>query len=379
MAPESQRKCQIILTASARPNFVKIKPLYQALKAATWCDVSFVFISQHQNQDMSYNMMRDLGMGDPDIIVTVDSAASFGARLGQIVDGFSEVLREQPVDLVICPGDVDGSMGAALATKRCGVKLGHLEAGLRSEDMDMPEEVNRILIDSIADLFLTPDAGSTQRLVAVEGKPVQAVFTVGNIMIDSLVQLMRSPGWADPIPDVTLPRGDFCVATLHRPSNVDSKVRLSRIIDELVRVGEQMPVVLPAHPRLKNNIEGINLEGRFEAGRAPIHMLPPLPYSSFIKLLSRARFVITDSGGVQEECAWMRKRCFTLRPSTERPVTVECGSNHLVDLDSLGPAVADLLAPNSLAPAIEAIPLWDGRTAHRIAHVLQTCWDRGVI
>lgn len=358
-------KALIHLVAGARPNFVKIAPLWHALRKASWCDVRIVHTGQHADINMSDWFFRDLMLPAPDHHLNAQTG-SHAKVTGSTMIAYEELcLRERP-DWTIVVGDVNSTIACALSAKKLGIRVAHLEAGLRSFDRSMPEEVNRVLTDAIADLLWTssPEANDNLRN---EGVPAGNIDFVGNIMIDSLEMLRDS---FDGEPDTAgsgLPTGQYGIVTLHRPANVDDPAALRTAISVLARVARRLPLVFPVHPRTRQALNAAGLAAELEA--AGVTLLPPLGYTDFMRLVKKARIAITDSGGLQEETSHLGIPCLTLRPNTERPVTVTDGTNRLVDFASLDPAVADILAAAPPAPA--RIPLWDGQTAGRCADSLQ--------
>lgn len=359
--------CRIDLIAGTRPNVIKIAPLYKALKSQAWCTPRILYLRQHSAPNMSADLFGLFGVGEDEVRQLPLAAPTFGGRLGEIIDAYADsVARDRP-DLVVVPGDVDVSLGVALAARRAGVPLAHLEAGLRSYDHAMPEEANRVLIDSISDLLLAPSEASASNLIYREGRSHHEVHFVGNIMIDALVQVL-DPARADAaVEGFGLKGEDFGVLTLHRPSNVDDPATLEPLLAFIADLASEQRIVFPVHPRTRKA-----LGERLGALPASLICCDPIDYVSFVNLISRARFFVTDSGGVQEETSYLGVPCFTFRDNTERPITIYEGTNRLVDLHTAGPIIRDALSRPRPAPA--RLPLWDGMTAWRVSQVLRGWW-----
>ncbi|TMM52677.1 non-hydrolyzing UDP-N-acetylglucosamine 2-epimerase [Sulfitobacter sabulilitoris] len=357
---------KILLVAATRPNFIKIAPLYLCLKDQDWCDVKLVYLAQHPPGPMTTEIAASLGIASFDKEILVEDTRSPMHRLGVLAETFAEYLSEEKPDIVVVPGDVDASLAATIATKRAGIAVAHLEAGLRSFDASMPEELNRVLIDSIADLHLTPSKAAWDNLVYGEGRSIETVHFVGNIMIDTL-RSIHDPSYH---PQVLAESGleRFILCTFHRPANVDAPDALDRLAAMLGQLTSHHPVLFPMHPRTRQSIE---THGRGAAffDRPDLHICDPIAYIDFIHLIGLSQCVVTDSGGVQEEAAFLKRHCFTFRNNTERPQTVECGSNHLISDADYAPIIAKVTGrPHTI---IRDIPLWDGLTSERVASALR--------
>ena len=350
-------ECDLLLVAGARPNFVKLAPLYHALTGRPHIRLACVHTGQHYDDAMSGAFFRELGIPDPKVNLEV-GAGSHAQQTGTIMIRFEPILRQFSPRWVVVFGDVNSTIACALVAAKVGVRVAHVEAGLRSHDWTMPEEINRVLTDRLSDRLYAPSRDACENL-AREGIPSDRVRFVGNIMVDTLLeQLPRIDRDAKLVQFGLKPQG-FILVTLHRPSNVDDPTRLAQICTALRMAAEREPVLFPAHPRTERCLRELG-EGQLGAAR----VIPPLAYQSFLALMSLARVVVTDSGGVQEETTALGVPCLTLRPNTERPVTLMEGTNQLVEP-----------GPTSFLRALEAsngrryrVPeLWDGKAAQRIA------------
>jgi len=320
------------LVCACRPNFMKIAPLYHALKKTDWCEPVLVHVRQHTDKSMTTDIQRELGLP------LVTQFESYEAALGFL---------GQP-DAVVVPGDVNVSADSAITASRRGIPVVHLEAGLRSGDRSMPEEINRVVIDHVSDLLWTSEDSGDWNL-AVEGVKRERVNSVGNIMIDTL-EMMRPK-----IEAMSVRKGHYAVATLHRPSNVDDKGKLLALLVYLQGVTELMPVFFPCHPRTLQRMR------EFGFTNGSMHLLPPLPYVEFMALVKNATIVITDSGGVQEETSYLGVPCATVRENTERPITISHGTNELIRPEQIVGAAREALAGRWKKGG--PIPRWDGNTA----------------
>ncbi|MGB8013321.1 MAG: UDP-N-acetylglucosamine 2-epimerase (non-hydrolyzing) [Terriglobales bacterium] len=342
----------------ARPNFMKVAPVMNALKNRKHVVQTLVHTGQHYDANMSDVFFEQLGIPAPDVNLAVGSG-THARQTAEIMTRFEPVLLERQPDIVLVYGDVNSTVAAALVCAKLGVRVGHVEAGLRSFDRTMPEEINRLVTDQLADLLFTPSEDGDINLQR-EGIPAERIFRVGNVMIDSLVKLLPAARLQN---QNGLPQR-YALVTLHRPSNVDDSAVLKRILRSLLEVSQGLPVVFPAHPRTRKRIEDFGLE----AGQ--LRIIEPLSYLQFLGLQSRATVVITDSGGIQEETTFLGVPCLTLRENTERPVTVSMGTNILVgrDPDKLRSEVSRVLSGQAKKGTIP--PLWDGHAGERIAAVL---------
>ncbi len=358
---------KIVCVAGARPNFMKIAPLMAAFRASPPIEPILVHTGQHYDEKMSDLFFRQLGIPAPDVNLGVGSG-SHAVQTAQIMINFEPVVLKQKPAAVLVVGDVNSTIACGLVTVKLGVKLIHVEAGLRSFDRSMPEEINRILTDAISDMLFCTEQSGRQNLLH-EGVNDDKIFVVGNVMIDTL---LANRVKADASPILTQlgfsPKG-YAVLTLHRPSNVDDPSVLGGLLDVVEVVQRDLPVVFPIHPRTRKNIAQGPLQARID--RMPnLKIIDPAGYLDFLKLTSNARLVLTDSGGIQEETTILQVPCLTLRESTERPITAEVGSNRVVGTDPgrILAAYREVMSGKMRRPQIP--PLWDGKAAQRIAKIL---------
>ena len=352
----------IHLVAAARPNFMKIAPLYHRLKGETWAEPIIVHTGQHYDFNMSDAFFRNLGLPDPHVHLSVGSG-SHAQQTGNVMIAYEKTLMDgaRP-DLVVVVGDVNSTAAATLASVKLGVKVAHLEAGLRSFDRTMPEEINRLVTDALADLLWTPSPDADANLLR-EGVPVEKIERVGNIMIDSLEMMREAIERERYYESLGFGQAAYAVVTLHRPSNVDFPETLQKLVKHLVRVAGRLPLVFPLHPRTRKSLAALGLLDGLEKMPA-IRLVEPLPYILFMNLVFNCRLVITDSGGVQEETTYLGIPCITLRPNTERPVTITEGTNRLCETDRIGECIDEAFVAHHQTH--KAPDLWDGRTAHRV-------------
>jgi len=358
----------ILHVVGARPNFMKAAPLLRALSAHAAVRQTLVHTGQHYDSAMSEVFFRQLEMPHPDCNLGVGSG-SHAQQTAAVMTAIEPVLLDRKPDLVLVYGDVNSTLAAALVCSKIGVQVGHVEAGLRSHDRSMPEEINRLLTDQLSDMLFTPSADANENL-SREGIDVAKIHLVGNVMIDTLARLLPQAEERFPS-DVPSP---YALVTLHRPSNVDDLPWLRELLDTLAGLSERLNVIFPVHPRTRQRMDALGSPA-FRNGR--LRLLEPLPYLEFLALQRRAAMVITDSGGIQEETTFLNVPCITVRENTERPITVSMGTNQLIgrDLGKLRSAAADILArpsqPKNRGQANRPrVPLWDGHAAERIALVI---------
>jgi UDP-N-acetylglucosamine 2-epimerase (non-hydrolysing) len=361
---------RILHVVGARPNFMKMAPIMQEMaKYPNEFEQTLVHTGQHYDEAMSRVFFDELELPLPDINLDVGSG-SHAWQTARVMQSFEPVLTKYAPDCVLVPGDVNSTVACALVAAKLGVRVGHVEAGLRSFDRTMPEELNRIVTDHLSDILFTTEPSGNENL-SREGIADEKVYFVGNTMIDTLVRLLpkAEERWRERLTQRTPER--FILVTLHRPSNVDDADTLQAIITALKEVGREIPVVFPVHPRTRERLARLGLPGS-EAGAKHIQLLEPLGYLDFLALQAHAALVLTDSGGVQEETTYLGVPCLTTRPNTERPVTITVGTNRLVGnrVEELIDAVMEGLDPAYLR--IRRIPeRWDGQAARRIVEVLQ--------
>ncbi len=356
----------IINICGARPNFMKIAPLMRAYGAHSGIDPLLIHTGQHYDKNMSDLFFKQLGIPEPDLNLGIGSG-SHAVQTAQIMTAFEQVCLERKPDWVLVVGDVNSTIACGMVAVKMGIRLAHVEAGLRSFDRGMPEEVNRVLTDSISDLLFVTEPSGLENLKR-EGVPDEKVHFVGNVMIDTLLANREKAEASTVLTDLGLePRG-YNVATLHRPSNVDNPEIFGGIIDALEHVQRDRPIVFPMHPRTVANLEKLGLKQRID-GLAGLRVVEPLGYLDFLKLTANANVVLTDSGGIQEETTILGVWCLTLRENTERPVTIDQGTNTLVGIDPR--AIIAAYDQRTGQPASGRTPdKWDGKAAERIARIL---------
>ncbi|HOI72896.1 MAG TPA: UDP-N-acetylglucosamine 2-epimerase (non-hydrolyzing) [Syntrophales bacterium] len=393
-----------MLVAAARPNFMKIAPLMRAIARHERIRPVLVHTGQHYDKNMSEAFFRDLGIPEPDIHLGIGSG-SHAQQTGRVMIAFEEILLGEKPDLILVVGDVNSTMACALAAVKLHIPVAHVEAGLRSFDRTMPEEINRLVTDAVSDYLFTPSPDGDENLLR-EGVAEEKIHLVGDIMVDSLLYHLEQAKRTPILDDLGLRRHDgapgfqgdngimpYALVTLHRPSNVDDRESFTRIMDGLRRVASRVPVLFPMHPRTRKQVTVHGLESVFTfherddhgpffqvhreattGNPSTIHVFPPLGYLEFLNLMARAAVVLTDSGGIQQETTVINIPCITLRDTTERPITLTEGTNVLVhnDPDRIEEEAIRALEGRSRRGACPAI--WDGRTAERI---VATLLDRG--
>jgi UDP-N-acetylglucosamine 2-epimerase (non-hydrolysing) len=387
---------KIILVCGARPNFMKIAPLLRAInkhneliKANDQSLITPILVhtGQHYDYEMSQVFFQDLELPKPDVYLGVGSG-THAEQTGKVMIEFEKVLLKEKPDLVVVVGDVNSTLAAALAAVKLDIPVAHVEAGLRSYDRTMPEEINRLLTDQISDYLFTHSRDADENLKR-EGIPVEKIFFVGNVMVDSLLFNKARADQSQILAQLKLTKGGYALVTLHRPSNVDEKHSLKNIMSAMVRISEQIPVVFPAHPRTQKKLREFNLDNDVTViGRSPdgigktkqsrsesqsqsrILITAPLSYLDFLKLEMYAKFVMTDSGGIQEETTVLNVPCLTLRDTTERPITITQGTNVIVGNNprKIIQEACKILGSKPKPPS--HIEFWDGMAAERIIAIL---------
>ncbi|MGI8885030.1 MAG: non-hydrolyzing UDP-N-acetylglucosamine 2-epimerase [Pyrinomonadaceae bacterium] len=360
---------KILNIVGARPNFMKIAPIQREMRRRENDFLPLiVHTGQHYDAAMSDSFFADLGIPAPDFYLEVGSA-SHAVQTAKIMTAFEPIVLAEKPDWVLVVGDVNSTIACALVCAKLGIKVAHVEAGLRSRDRTMPEEINRILTDSISDLLLTTSQDADENLKR-EGVSEEKIKFVGNVMIDSLFYSLKLAENSNIRQDLSLTEKEYAVLTLHRPSNVDEKQIFSGLLDALVSISEKLPIIFPVHPRTKANIEKFDFTKKI--ANSNIKFIEPLGYLDFMRLYSGARLVLTDSGGLQEETTALGIPCLTLRENTERPITIEMGTNILVgtNAEKIKQTTYEVLSRQTVSQNKKIPPLWDGRTAERICDAL---------
>jgi len=353
----------IYVVAGTRPNFMKVAPIVRELRARSM-PLRLMHTGQHFDETMSDVFFRDLGI-EPDVRLQVGGGSHAEQTAAVLVGVEKDLIANRP-DIVVVVGDVTSTLAAALAASKLGIKIAHVEAGLRSRDWSMPEEINRVLTDRMADLLLTPSHDAEPNLVA-EGIPRERIRFVGNVMIDSLHHVRATP--TDALARFDVRPNEFALATLHRPVNVDTKNALTRTLNALAPVVARMPVLFPVHPRTVARAQSFGLLERVQ-GTKNLRAVNPIGYRDFVTLMSNAKVVLTDSGGIQEETTALGVPCLTMRESTERPITVTEGTNVIVNLDpkKIDSEMSCIMAGDARRGRVPEG--WDGRAAVRIVDAL---------
>ena len=354
---------KIISVVGTRPNFVKIASLVKEFSKHPDITNILVHTGQHYDEKMSDSFFRELEIPEPDINLGIGSG-SHAEQTGRIMIEFEKVLLNEKPDLVLVVGDVNSTLACALTSVKLGIKVAHIEAGLRSFDREMPEEINRILTDQVSDYLFTTEKDAEKNLLN-EGIAKSKIFFVGNLMIDTLlIHKERASNLKKP------DSNDYAILTLHRPSNVDDKETLSNILEIIREIQSQIKIIWPMHPRTRNNLEGFNLKEKLKEMKN-VSISDPLTYLEFMNAVMNSKFVLTDSGGIQEETTVLNIPCITLRDNTERPVTIEQGTNYLAgsNKNSILEIIQKVL--NGKAKQYRGIEFWDGKAAERIVSVIK--------
>ncbi len=357
------------LVAGARPNFMKIAPLMREF-AGRGVETILIHTGQHYDKNMSKVFFEDLELPEPDIYLGVGSG-SHAVQTAKVMIAFEEIMIEKKPDIIIVVGDVNSTVACSLVGAKLHIPVAHVEAGLRSFDLDMPEEINRMVTDILSRFCFTtsPEAETNLRREGVGG---ERIFFVGNIMIDSLLHYMEKSESMTILEDIGVKKGQYILVTLHRPSNVDTVEDLRSLFEMLTGLSQRMPVMFPVHPRTKKMIDAADPPFKTSEN---LMMIDPVGYLGFLKAMRYARIVITDSGGIQEETTVLGVPCITVRNNTERPITIDVGTNVLAGTDPLRVKEEALRILESGRDEYGIPPLWDGKTAGRIADVLQKHFD----
>ena len=355
------------LVMAARPNIMKVAPLYHALAGTAWAHPVLVHTGQHYDDNMSSVFVKTLDLPVPHHNLNIGSG-SHAEQTGLTMIAYEALCHQKLPDLTIVVGDVNATIACALAAKKLGVMVGHLEAGLRSFDRNMPEEINRLAIDSICDWFWTPSPDATERLL-LEGVDATRICEAGNVMIDAYCYLEQHIK-EDPIKQIfNLEDNRYALITFHRPANVDDQEQLTKLVRVIENISRSIKLVFPLHPRTKRSLINFGLY-EYISSFKDIVLCDPLPYIPFMKLMSDATLIITDSGGVQEESSYIGIPCLTLRANTERPITITHGTNQLVSTETVLEKVLSIIN-SSVLPKRPVITGWDGKAAVRIVEHIQ--------
>ncbi|NOX38934.1 MAG: UDP-N-acetylglucosamine 2-epimerase (non-hydrolyzing) [Calditrichaeota bacterium] len=360
---------RILNVVGARPNFMKIAPIHRAMKKFdSEFEPILVHTGQHYDERMSKLFFEDLQLPEPDIYLGVGSG-SHAEQTAKIMLAFEKVVLDTEPDLVIVVGDVNSTVACSLVAAKLWVPVAHVEAGLRSFDRRMPEEINRLVTDALSDYLFTTEKSGNENLMR-EGIPATKIYYVGNVMIDSLIFFLEKARKSNILEQLKLEPQGFALVTLHRPSNVDDPENFKKILDAFEEIQKDIPIIFPVHPRTEKNLNHFGLQDRV-ANIPNLRIIPPVGYLDFMQLMQNSKFVMTDSGGIQEETTYLRIPCLTIRENTERPVTVELGTNELVGTDTqkIIRNARKILAGEWKKGAVPE--LWDGHTAERIVKILK--------
>ena len=365
---------KIIHVVGARPNFMKVAPVMDALSTEAQnqgrdFEQILVHTGQHYSPEMSSLFFDELGLPEPNINLEIGSGGH-GQQTGRIMEAFEQVLFEEEPDAVLVVGDVNSTIACALDAKKLGIEVIHVEAGLRSGDLSMPEEINRILTDAISDRLFITEESATDNL-AKEGVDPSRIYFVGNVMIDSLLKHREAALARDTLEQFSLPKGGYGLVTMHRPSNVDDPARLAEIINAISDTANQLPVLWPIHPRTRGAAERFDLADKLDSIEN-LTLCGPLGYLDFLNCTANSRLVLTDSGGIQEETTILGVPCITARGNTERPITITQGTNQLVasTRDAIHEAVTGVLQTKANGDPTRVPKYWDGKAGARIAKQL---------
>ena len=366
---------RVINVVGARPNLIKIAPLVEEMRRAPEIETSLLHTGQHYDENLSQIFFDELGIPKPDVFLGAGSG-THAEQTARIMLAFEPVLRERQPDLVMVVGDVNSTLACTLTAVKMHIPVAHVEAGLRSFDRTMPEEVNRVVTDALAEWLFTTEPAATENLLA-EGRPRDSIHFVGNVMIDTLLRHREQALQVPVLEQFNVAPREYALVTLHRPRNVDHAPKLAAIVEALGRVRKQLAVIFPVHPRTRQRLREFGLLGR-ATELLGTGLCEPLGYLEFLHLMARARVVLTDSGGIQEETTILGAPCLTLRPTTERPITADVGTNRIIGSapERIVPEIERILAGD--APRGEVPELWDGKAAGRIVAVLREGVGAGI-
>lgn len=356
---------KIIYVVGARPNFMKVAPIMREAKKHKGFEQILVHTGQHYDTNMSECFFEELGICEPDTNLEVGSG-NHGEQTGKIMQKFEKFMLKEGGDLIVVVGDVNSTIACGLVAAKLHVPLAHVEAGLRSFDRRMPEEINRLLTDAISDFLFTPAKEADENLKK-EGIPDEKIFLVGDIMIDTLLWEIKKTKDIDKPPLPELERNNYATLTLHRPSNVDDPEVFKGILNALDEIAEKIPIVFPAHPRTVNRMK----EFKFSKKNDNLKIIKPLSYRQFLRLYKNSKFVLTDSGSIQQETTFLNIPCLTIRENTERPFTITKGTNILTGKDPKRITEEAFKILEGKTKQSEGLPLWDGKTAERIVDVFK--------
>lgn len=353
------------LVVGARPNVMKIAPLYHALLDTKALRPRLIFTGQHSSPEMMLSFLQIFDLPTSEYQLS-NPGNSQTEQLSKVIDFYRDIVIKDRPDFCVVVGDVTSSLACALVASKEQIKLAHVEAGLRSGDRTMPEEINRLAIDSLSDYLFTPSIDADHNLIA-ENRDPKSIYMVGNVMIDSFRMVQSKIDRSDIASNLGLTSGDYGVVTFHRPVNVDTVENLKEILTQIMRISELLPLVFPVHPRTRGRIAQFGLDELLEKGNVTV--TDPLDYLDFMQLVKNAKLVITDSGGIQEETTYIGVPCLTARENTERPITIELGTNKLVAIDRLFESVQETLISAGKTHTVP--PKWDGHASNRIVGLIE--------
>tara|TARA_Y100000768_G_scaffold388196_1_gene382724 strand:+ start:6002 stop:7102 length:1101 start_codon:yes stop_codon:yes gene_type:complete len=362
-------KIKIINVVGARPNFMKIAPIHRCMLNSIKINPLLVHTGQHYDDKMSKIFFEELSLPNPDIYLKVGSG-SHASQTAKIMIEFEKIILSEKPDLVLVVGDVNSTLACALVASKLNIRVAHVEAGLRSFDRQMPEEINRIITDSISDYLFVSEQSGLDNLIN-EGVSKDKIFYVGNVMIDSLIHHIEDSKKSNILNNIKLNTGNFALVTLHRPSNVDCKDTIKEILNCLKLIQDNIDLVFPIHPRTFKNIKNFKLDNLLDS-MPNLHLLDSVGYIDFLHLMNNSSFVLTDSGGIQEETTFLGVPCITLRENTERPITIDIGTNQLVKSDSESILNSYNKIINLKKQKNNIPELWDGKASMRIVDVIES-------